>query len=124
MAFPLSEPVDEDGNIAEHGSGPDQLGRDKSSRALRYAAAGTLAAGGALLLSGCRRTGLLAAVMGTALAMIDQQEKVSVWWNALPVYIDEAQSFLNRVQRAVDDVNAQQRKVRDVVSRVVQAARV
>ncbi|MGH9589994.1 MAG: hypothetical protein ACRD25_06345 [Terracidiphilus sp.] len=123
MVFPLAESADEEGNIAGRGSSPDQLGRDRSSCALRYAAAGTLVAGGVLLLSGCRRTGLVTAVVGTALAMIDQQETMRLWWNALPVYLDEAQSFLGRVQGAVDDVTAQQRKVRDMYSRVVQAVR-
>jgi hypothetical protein len=62
-------------------------------------------------------------MVGTALAMIDQQETVRVWWNTLLVYLDEAQSFLNRVQGAVDDVTAQQRKVRDVFSRAAHAVR-
>lgn len=123
MVYPLSNSADEEGNFAERGSGASRLDRDKSSCALRYAAAGTLAAGGVLLLSGCRRTGLLTAVAGTALAMIDQQETMRVWWNALPGYLDETQSFLNRVQRAMDDVTAQQQKVRDLFSRAVHAVR-
>ena len=117
MAFPISR------SAGDERSMDTVPGRDGSGRVLRYAAAGTLAAGGTLLLSGCRRTGLVAAVVGTALAMIDQQETVRVWWKALPVYLDEAQSFLNRVQGAVDDVTAQQRKVRDVFSRAAQAVR-
>lgn len=123
MAFPLSNPADEEGNFAGRGSGPSRLDRDKPSCALRCAAAGTLAAGGVLLLSGCRRAGLLTGMAGTALAMIDQQETMRAWWNALPGYLDEAQSFLNRVQGAVDEVTAQQRKVRDMFSRVVHTAR-
>ncbi|HXE04688.1 MAG TPA: hypothetical protein VN579_01795 [Bryobacteraceae bacterium] len=118
MAFPISKSAGDERSMAEVGSS-----RDGSGRVLRYAAAGTLAAGGTLLLSGCRRTGLLAAVVGTALAMIDQQDNMRVWWNALPGYLDEAQSFLNRAQGVVDDVNTQRRKVHDVFSRVVQAAR-
>jgi uncharacterized protein YoxC len=55
--------------------------------------------------------------------MIDQQDNMRVWWNALPGYLDEAQSFLNRAQGVVDDVNTQRRKVHDVFSRVAQAAR-
>lgn len=116
MAFPISKSAEDEGSAAGPGSTRD-------SRVLRYAAAGTLVAGSVLLLSGCRRTGLLTAVVGTALAMIDQQETMRVWWNTLPVYLDEAQSFLNRVQSAVDDVTAQQRKVREVFSRTVQAVR-
>lgn len=118
MAFPISKSAGDDGSTAEAGSS-----RDGSGRVLRYAAAGTLVAGGALLLSGCRRTGLLASVVGTALAMIDQQETMSAWWNTLPGYLDDAQSFLNRVQGAVDDVNVQRRKVHDVFSKAAQAIR-
>ena len=118
MAFPISKSAGDERSMAEVGSS-----RDGSGRVLRYAAAGTLAAGGTILLCGCRRTGLLAAVVGTALAMIDQQDNMRVWWNALPGYLDEAQSFLNRAPGVVDDVNKQRRKVHDVFSRVVQAAR-
>lgn len=118
MAFPISKSAGDEGSNAGDGQS-----RDGSGSVLRYAAAGTLAAGGALLFGGCRRTALVAAMVGTALAMIDQQQTVRVWWKALPVYLDEAQSFLNRVQGAVDDVTAQQRKVRDVFSRAVQAVR-
>lgn len=118
MVFPISNSAGEEGHTAEADSK-----RDDSGRVLRYAAAGTLVAGGALLLSGCRRAGLLTAALGTALAMIDQQETMSVWWNNLPGYLDDAQSFLGRVQGAIDDVNAQRRKVHDVFSRAVQAIR-
>lgn len=112
VIVPLSKPEGEEGNPGE----PDSH-RDASSPVLRYAAAGSLLTGGALFLGGCRRTGLLAAVIGTALAMIDQQETMRTWWNALPVYLDEAQSLLSRVQGAMDDVTVQQEKLRQVFSR-------
>lgn len=116
---PLSKPEDDERGSAAPGSQDDA-----SNPVLRYAAAGVLAAGGALFLSGCRRTGLLAAVVGTALAMIDQQEKMRLWWNALPVYLDEAQMLLNRIQGTVDEVTAQQQKLRDLFSREEQATEV
>ncbi|MGN6515616.1 MAG: hypothetical protein ACTHLR_07215 [Rhizomicrobium sp.] len=118
MAFPISRSAGDERSITEVGAS-----RDGSGSVLLYAAAGTLAASGALLFSGCRRTGLVAAAVGTGLAMIDQQKTVRVWWHALPGYLDEAQSFLNRVQGAVDDVTAQQRKVRDMFSRAARAVR-
>lgn len=113
-------PEGDEGSAGEAGTR-----HEKSSPVLRYAAAGSLVAGGALVVSGCRRTGLLAAVVGTALAMLDQQETMRVWWNALPVYLDEAQTLLSRVQGAMDDVAAQQEKLRQVFSpddETVQAA--
>ncbi len=116
---PLSKTADgETGNVEQD---KDENG---SGHLLTFAAAGSLVAGAALLLSGCRRSGLLATVVGTALAMIDQQETVRVWWNALPVYLDEAQSLLGRVQGAVDDVTAQQQKVREVFSKAAHAVQV
>jgi hypothetical protein len=116
---PLSKPYDDEGSSAATGSQ-----RDTSIPVLRYAAAGSLVAGGVLYVSGCRRTGLLAAVIGTALAMIDQQETMRAWWNALPVYLDEAQNLLNRVQGAMDDITQQQQKLRQVFSREAETAEV
>ena len=45
---------------------------------IRYAAVGTLAASGVLLVTGQRRIGLIAAVSGAALALMDQQDVVRV----------------------------------------------
>ena len=59
---------------------------------IRYAAAGTLAASGALLATGNRRSGLVTALTGAVLAMIDQQEVVAACWNALPGYLEEVQA--------------------------------
>jgi hypothetical protein len=107
----VMDPLDDEGSAEETGRR-----EETSSPVLRYAAAGSLVAGGALFVRGCRRTGLLAAVIGTALAMLDQQETMRVWWNALPVYLDEAQSLLSRVQGAMDEVTVQQEKLRQVFS--------
>ncbi|HEV2134956.1 MAG TPA: hypothetical protein VGR47_12030 [Terracidiphilus sp.] len=118
VIVPLSKAEGDEGNAGEQPGSQ----RETSNPALRYAAAGTLIAGGALFVAGCRRSGLLAAVIGTALAMIDQQETMRVWWNALPVYLDEAQSLLNRVQGAMDDVSVQHEKLRQVFSRTAESA--
>jgi hypothetical protein len=84
---------------------------------VRIAAAGTLAASGALLIAGKRRAGLATAVTGAALAMFDQQEMVSRWWNALPGYLDEMQGMLGRAQAAVEDLTVQGEKLRRVLNR-------
>ncbi len=84
---------------------------------IRYAGAGTLAASGALLATGKRRAGLVAAVAGTVLVMIDQQEVVNAWWNALPGYLEEIQGFLGRAQTAVEDLSAQGQKLRRVLGK-------
>jgi hypothetical protein len=82
---------------------------------IRYAAAGTLAASGALLITGNRRAGLIAAASGVALAMIDQQETVSTWWNMLPSFLEEINDTLSRAQVAVTDLSAQGQKLREVL---------
>lgn len=84
---------------------------------VRVAAAGSLALGGVLLMAGKTRAGLVAAASGTALAMIDQPDTMKTWWNALPIYIEEIQSTLNRVQGAVEDIAAQREKLRRVMGK-------
>ena len=82
---------------------------------IRYAAAGTLAASGALLITGNRRAGLITAVTGATLAMIDQQETVRAWWNMLPGFLEEINATLGRAQVAVEDVSIQGQKLREVL---------
>ena len=82
---------------------------------LRYAAAGTLAASGALLITGRRRAGLIAAASGVALAMLDQKDVISSWWNTLPGFLDELHETLGRAQLAVEDLSIQGQKLRDVL---------
>jgi hypothetical protein len=81
------------------------------------ASAATLAAGGALMVSGKRRAGLAAAASGTVLAMLDQQEAVRGWWNALPGYLIEIQGLLSRVQTTVDDISAQRERLHKVLAK-------
>jgi hypothetical protein len=82
---------------------------------LRTAAGGALLAGGILLLSGKRKAGLLAVTAGTALAMLDQQETVQAWWDALPGLIDDAGRMLQQVEGVVDSMDAQREKLRALV---------
>ena len=83
----------------------------------RVAAAGSLALSGVLLMSGRRRAGLVSAVTGTALAMLDQQDSMKAWWETLPVYLEEVQRMLNRVQGAVDSVAAQRDRLHRILSK-------
>lgn len=82
-----------------------------------FAAGGTLVAAGLLLLAGERRAGVVAAAAGTALAMLDQQETLQSWWNALPVYIDEVQGVLGKVQNTVNEVANKRETLRRVLTR-------
>lgn len=91
--------------------------QDDSMNWTRAAAAGTLAAGALLLLSGQRRAGLLVAASGTALTMLDQKDTVRSWWNALPGYLEDVQGILGRVQSAVEDLSAQREKLHNILSK-------
>ncbi len=54
---------------------------------------------------------------GAALVMLDQQEMVSQWWSALPVYLEEMQGMLGRAQAAVDDLSVQGEKLLRVLGK-------
>ncbi len=84
---------------------------------VRVTAAGALAASGVLLMAGKRRAGLVAAVAGTVLTVLDQQETVRTWWNRVPGYLEEVQSILTRVQGAVDELSAQGERLRNILQR-------
>lgn len=91
--------------------------RGESVNWIRYAAAGTLAAGGALLVSGHRRIGLIAALSGAALALIDQQDAVINCWNRLPEFLDDLQGTLTKTQAAVEDISSQSQKLRQALNK-------
>ena len=83
---------------------------------VRMAAVGTLALSGVLLMSGRKRAGLVAAVSGTALAMLDKQDSLKAWWETLPIYLDDVQLMLGRAQGAVDNFSAQREKLHDIIT--------
>ena len=78
------------------------------------AVGGTLLLGSVLLLSGKRRAGLLVTAAGTALALLEEQETVRAWWNALPEYLDGAQRLLNQAQTTIDDLSAKRDRLRSL----------
>jgi len=83
---------------------------------IRYAAAGTLAASGVLLVTGQRRIGLVTALSGAALALIDQQDVVRSCWDKLPEFLENLQGLLSKTQSAVEDISTQSEKLRQVLS--------
>jgi|SRR5271165_4648301 len=82
----------------------------------RYAAAGSLLAGGILLVTGNRRAGLVTAATGAALALLDQQETVKEWWNALPGYIESVQNVLSEVEETVAEVALQRERLHRIIT--------
>lgn len=81
------------------------------------AAGTTLAAAGLLLLSGKRRAGMLTAVSGTTLAVLDQQDALRTWWDALPGYVDQVQNLLTQVQDTVNEVAVKREALRRALAR-------
>jgi hypothetical protein len=77
----------------------------------RIAAGGSLLAGGLLLLTGRRKAGLVTAAGGTVLALLDQQETVKAWWDALPGCIDNVQNLLGRVEESVAELESQRARI-------------
>ena len=105
------------GSETEYAVSPVPARKSDSQYWVRVAAAGSLAASGALLMSGKRRAGLALAITGTVFTLIDQKETVCAWWNRLPGYLEETQSILARVQGAGDEISAQGERLRSILSR-------
>jgi hypothetical protein len=108
VVVPLSKSVNDPELIPATG----ESARGERDDWLLYAAAGTLAAGGVLLVTGNRKAGLVVAATGAALAMLDQQETVKACWDVLPGYLSEIQDLLTRVQSTVEEIAAQGAKLR------------
>jgi hypothetical protein len=51
------------------------------------------------------------------LAVLDQQETLRSWWNALPGYIDQVQGLLGQVQDTVNDVAIKREALRRALAR-------
>jgi hypothetical protein len=83
----------------------------------RLAAGGSLLASAVLLLLGNKRAGLVTAAGGTALAVLDQQDVVKEFWNALPGYIDQAQRVLEKVEATVSEVASQRERLHNILTR-------
>jgi hypothetical protein len=83
----------------------------------RIASGASLLASGLLLLTGKRKAGLLSAVAGTALAILDQQATVKSFWHSMPGYIDRAQHLLGQVEETVSEVAAQRERLHRILTR-------
>jgi hypothetical protein len=74
----------------------------RDSGRLRLGAGITLLVGSLLLLRGKRRAGLVVAATGAALTMLDEQDTIREWWDAIPGYLDGAQRVLDNVNNTVE----------------------
>lgn len=84
---------------------------------VKIAACGSLLTGGLLLLTGQKRGGLVMAAAGTALALMDHEEALRDLWEAMPGYVDRAQSMLEQVEEVVENITEKGESLRRVLSR-------
>ena len=123
VVVPLSQSATDAGTQTSGSSQPlrsvasIRAAKDEQFNWIRMAAVGSLVLGGVLIMKGKRRAGLVSAVSGTALAMLDQQDSLKAWWETLPVYLDEVQLMLSRAQGAVDDVAVQREKIHKIFTK-------
>jgi hypothetical protein len=110
VVVPLSQPENELNTPGEVSSGDD-------ASWVTVAAAGSLIAGGLLLITGNRKAGTVAAVSGATLLLLDQQEILRSWWNAIPAHIESVQEILGKVQDSVSEVSAQREKLHRILNR-------
>jgi|NGEPerStandDraft_6_1074524.scaffolds.fasta_scaffold399191_1 hypothetical protein len=96
---------------------PMKAHHDHDKEWMGAAVGGTLLLGSVLLLSGKRRAGLVLTAAGTALALLEEQETVRAWWNALPAYLDNAQRLLEEAQKTIDDLSSKRDKLRSLFGR-------
>jgi hypothetical protein len=80
-------------------------------------AAGTVVAGGALMVFGHKKAGLAVAAAGTALALLEEPEVLDRWWKSLPAYLAEAQGFLDKIEGYLDEVSAQGHRIQSILRR-------
>jgi hypothetical protein len=81
---------------------------------MRIGVGASLLTGSLLLLTGNRKPGLLLTAAGTALAMLENRDVVSAWWEALPQHLQKAQSILDQTQQTIDDLSAKRDKIMEM----------
>ena len=104
-------------NPENRSSGITEMAHNEPYDWAKVAACGSLLAGGLLLLTGHKRAGLVMAASGTALALMDHEETLKRWWEALPGYVEHAQTMFEQVRDGVEGVADKGETVRRVLSR-------
>jgi hypothetical protein len=90
-------------------------GQPKSPDLTHFLAAGTLVAGGILMITGRRRAGMAVAAAGTAFALLEEQEAVKQWWKSLPGFLSDAQHFLDRLEGYLHEASVQGQRLQGML---------
>jgi hypothetical protein len=80
-------------------------------------AAGTVVAGGALMIAGHKKAGLAVAAAGTALVLLEEPEVLDRWWKSLPAYLAQAQGFLDTVEGYLSEASVQGHRIQSILRR-------
>jgi hypothetical protein len=83
---------------------------------VRLTAGGALVAGGILLLTGQRRTGIAVSVAGAALTLLGEQETVRTWWEQVPDYVSHLENMVGRVKSSMEEMNVTRDNLRQVLT--------
>jgi hypothetical protein len=83
----------------------------------RVLAAGSLAAGAALLLSGRRKAALAATGLGAAALLAEEPEMVRRLWRNAPQYLEDGRAALDRLEAVMDGVAEQSSRARSLLRR-------
>ena len=94
-----------------------EMPRKESFDWVKAAASGSLIVGGLLLLTGQKRAGLVLAASGTALAMLEHEQNLRNLWNALPGYVDRAQSMFDQVRDVAEEIAEKGHTLRQAIAR-------
>jgi hypothetical protein len=82
----------------------------------RSVAAGSLAVGAYLLLTGKRRSGLALAAVGATVALLENPQAVREAWESMPRIVRAGQDFIGRLEDLVGEVNKQGTRLRKVLT--------
>ena len=91
--------IDPEGRPAEPAAHEERRER------MRATACGALIAGALLMLAGKRRAGLALTATGTALTLLQEEETVRAWWEAIPVFVQGTQKLLDDAQHTMNDLS-------------------
>jgi hypothetical protein len=100
-----------------HGQTESRMPSTRNPDWMRIGVGATLLTGSLLLLAGKRKPGLVLTAAGTALAMLENRDIVSVWWEALPQYLDKAQNIIDQTQQTIDDLTVKRDKIFELFGR-------
>ena len=89
----------------------------KSPDWTHFVAAGTVVAGGVLIATGRRRAGMAVAAAGVGLALLEEQEAVKSWWKNVPIFLLEAQVFLDKVDGYLKEATVQGQRLQGILRR-------